>query len=122
MQDDNSLTAIGKALVLVGKYLRGGALLQAGSSQTLRLWAVVPPGAGLTLIALNKALAPTQQSVQVSGCGGVQTARVAWQLSGTGYTDSNPVLAQPANSSVPVLGGQMQLLLPPTSITVLSLL
>ena len=122
MQDDNSLTAIGKALVLVGKYLKGGTLLAAGSSQAVRLWAVLPPGSGLTLIALNKALTATQQSISISGCGeGVQAARVAWQLSGSGYTDSSPTLAQPTNVSVAVTAGQMQLLLPPTSITVLAL-
>lgn len=121
LQDDNTLTAIGKALALVGRYLKGGALLQAGSSQAVRLWAVVPPGAGVTLIALNKALAPTQQSVQLQGCDeGVRAARVAWQLSGTGYTDISPVLSQPVNVTVPVSGGQMQLLLPATSITVLT--
>ena len=122
MQDDNSLTAIGKALVLVGKYLRGGTLLQAGSSQAVRLWAVLPPGSGLTLIALNKALAATQQGITLSGCGGeLRNATVAWQLSGTAYTDSNPTLVQPVNVSVAITDGQMQLLLPPTSITVLSL-
>lgn len=121
-QDDNSLTAIGKALVLAGKYLKAGTLLQAGSSQTVRLWAVQPPSGGITLIALNKALNATQQVLQLSSCQAAASARVVAQLTGASYTDDKPVLAQPANgSSIPVVDGQLLLMLPPTSITVLTM-
>ena len=120
-QDDNSLTAIGKALALAGRYLKAGTLLQAGSSQTVRLWAVQPAGGRLTLIALNKALNATQQVLQLSSCQSASTATIAAQLTGTSYTDDKPVLAQPANgNSIPVVGGQLLLSLPPTSITVLT--
>ena len=120
-QDDNSLTAIGKALALAGRYLKAGTLLQAGSSQTVRLWAVQPPSGGVTLIALNKALNATQQLLQLSSCQSASSATVVAQLTGTSYTDDKPVLAQPANgTNIPVTGGQLLLVLPPTSITVLT--
>lgn len=61
VQEDNTFTALGNALALVGRYFAGGRLLQSGSSQLVRTWAVVPPGANLTIILLNKALTPTQQ-------------------------------------------------------------
>lgn len=60
-QEDNSLTALGTALAMVGRYFAGGRLLQSGSSELVRTWAVVPPGANLTIILLNKALTATQQ-------------------------------------------------------------
>lgn len=121
-QDDNSLTAIGKALALAGRYLKAGTLLQAGSSQTVRLWAVQPPSGGVILIALNKALNATEQVVQLSSCQASSSATIVAQLTGTSYTDDKPVLAQPANgTTVPVTGGQLLLGLPPTSITVLTM-
>lgn len=61
LQEDNTFTAVGTALSLVGKYFAGGQLLQSGSSQLVRTWAIVPPGGNLTIILLNKALTPTHQ-------------------------------------------------------------
>ena len=61
VQEDNTFTALGTAMSMVGGYFSGGRLLQSGSSQLVRTWAVVPPGANMTIILLNKALTPTQQ-------------------------------------------------------------
>lgn len=46
---------------MVGRWFGGGRLLQSGSSNTVRTWAVVPPRGNLTIILLNKALNATQQ-------------------------------------------------------------
>jgi hypothetical protein len=61
LQEDNTFTALGTALSLVSRYFAGGRLLQSGSSNTVRTWAVVPPGGNITIILLNKALTATQQ-------------------------------------------------------------
>jgi hypothetical protein len=119
VQDDNSLTAIGKALVLVGKYFGGGTLLQSGSSQSVRTWAIIPPGQNLTLILLNKALTVTQQDISLGACRGATSARLVWLLNGTAPTDPNPSLSQVNGVPVPVEDGSLYIALPPTSISVL---
>lgn len=121
MQEDNSLTALGKAMVLVGKFFKGGSLLQSGSSQTVRTWALLPPGQNLTLILLNKALTTTQQDLSLGACGNATSAKLVWLLNGTSPIDPNPSLSPMASVSYPVQGGRLSVALPPTSISVLQL-
>lgn len=121
MQDDNSLTAIGKALVFVGKYFRSGTLMFAGSSQSVRTWAVKQQGASWALLLINKALNTTQQDIALSSCMGSQVISTIWMLNGTGYTDPNPVIVQLPNTTAVLANGVLSIALPPVSITAVEL-
>ncbi|EIE20640.1 hypothetical protein COCSUDRAFT_57209 [Coccomyxa subellipsoidea C-169] len=127
LNEDNSLTALGTALSLVGRYFAGGRLLQSGSSNIVRTWAVVPPGSSLTIILLNKALTATQQEVSLlGGCFNSSSSSApnlapteAWLFNGTSPTDPAPVLnrIQDPSQLVTASNGRLIFALPPLSIT-----
>lgn len=117
MQDDDSLTAVGKALILVGKYLNNGTLMYVGSSQMVRTWAVKQLGTSWQLILLHKGLNVTQQDITLSSCLSAGAVSTVWQLTGTDYTDPKPTLRQLPNISATIANGVLSIALPPVSIT-----
>ena len=117
MQDDNSLTAIGKGLILLGKYFRNGKLIFVGSSQMVRTWAVKQSGTSWQLILLHKTLNVTHQDITLSSCSSSSAVSAVWQLTGTDYTDSKPTLRQLPNTTVTIANGVLSIALPPVSIT-----
>ena len=120
MQDDNSLTAVGKALALFGKYFEAGTIVSIGSSQAVRSWAVKPSSTSWVLIFLNKGFTTTQQDVTVSNCA-LNNIGAVWQLTGTNYTDLQPTLKKTPNSIAQVANGKLSIVLPPVSITAIEL-
>ena len=117
MQDDNSLTSVGKVLALFGKYFKAGTIMSMGSSQIVRSWAVKQSGTSWVLLFLNKAFTNTQQNVTMCNCAGSSSVNTIWQLTGTNHTDSKPTLTRLPNSLATLANGTMSIALPPVSIT-----
>ena len=117
MQDDNSLTSIGKGLALFGKYFRTGTIMSVGSSQRVRVWAVRQVGSSWVLLLLNKDFTPTQQTVLISACSVSESVKTIWQLTGTNYTDTKPTLKQVPNTLAAIANATLTIMLPPVSIT-----
>ena len=93
-------------------------LPQATSSQLVRLWAVRPPGGGLTLALLNKAPAPASQTVRVSDLpGGLTPAAQRTVFRGASDQDIYPTLGDVPGAAALGDGGLVTLELPPLSIT-----
>ncbi|KAK9835997.1 hypothetical protein WJX81_004851 [Elliptochloris bilobata] len=113
---DERPTALGTAFELLARCLRAGDLLQATSSQLVRLWAVRPPGGGLTLALLNKAPAASNQTVRVSDFSGPLAAAKRTVFRGASDADIYPTLGDVAGA-VEAHGGVVTLELPPLSVT-----
>ena len=93
-------------------------LPQATSSQLVRLWAVRPPGGGLTLALLNKAPAPASQAVRVSDLpGGLAPAARRTVFRGASDQDIYPTLGDVTGAVAIGEDGLVMLELPPLSIT-----
>ena len=121
LQDDNTLTATGTSLALLGKYFRVGTLMFVGSSQTVRTWAIKRPDASLVLALLNKALSVTDQDIFLTNCLNLTEVRAAWMLSGTAYTDAKPTLTKVSPTVAHIADGILSITLPAVSIVVLEL-
>ena len=119
VQDDNTLTATGTSLALLGKYFRVGTLLSVGSSQTVRTWAIKRSDASLVLALLNKALIVTDQDILLTKCSNLTEVRAAWMLSGTAYTDAKPTLTKVQHTMAHIANGVLSITLPAVSIVVL---
>ena len=119
MQDDNTLTATGTSLALLGKYFKVGTLMSVGSSQTVRTWAIKRPDASLVLVLLNKALSVTDQDIILRSCSNTTVAHAAWMLSGTAYTDAKPTLTKVQHTMAHIANGVLSVTLPAVSIVVL---
>ena len=119
MQDDNTLTSVGKALALFGKYFKAGTMMSMGSSQFVRSWAIKQSGTSWVLLLLNKAFTNTQQNVTMSNCAGSSSVDTIWQLTGTNHTDSKPTLTRISNTLATLANGTLSIALPPVSITAL---
>ena len=119
LQDDNTLTATGTSLALLGKYFKVGTLVSVGSSQTVRTWAIQRPDASLVLALLNKALSLTDQNISLMNCMNVSEVRAAWMLSGSAYTDMKPTLTKAPNDIARIANGILSISLPAVSIVVL---
>ena len=119
MQDDNSLTSIGKALALFGKYFKAGTIMSMGSSQGVRAWAVKQSGTSWVLVLLNKAFTPTLQKVLMSPSLTPESVNTIWQLTGTNYTDPKPTLTEVPNTLATIANKTLTIMLPPVSITAL---
>ena len=119
MQDDNTLTATGTSLALLGKYFRTGTLMSVGSSQIVRAWAIKQPDASLVLALLNKALNTTAQDISLINCANITEVHAAWMLSGTAYTDTKPTLTRVSHTMANIANGILSITLPAVSIVVL---
>ena len=119
LQDDNTLTATGTSLALLGKYFKIGTLISVGSSQTVRTWAIKRPDASLVLALLNKALSVTDQDILLTKCSNLTKARATWMLSGTAYTDAKPTLTKVQHTMAHIANGVLSVTLPAVSIVVL---
>lgn len=119
MQDDNTLTATGTSVALLGKYFKTGTLISVGSSQIVRTWAIKRPDASLALALLNKALSSTAQDISLINCANMTEVRTAWILSGTAYTDTKPTLTKASHTMAQMANGILSITLPAVSIVVL---
>jgi alpha-N-arabinofuranosidase len=112
---DNSLTAIGKAISLWGKFLED-EMLQTKGGNMVKCFATKTDGASLTVFIINKDTIDHKVPLQINNANEKLESGESWIFTGASIFDSNPELSKQNNISyMPA----MVLLFPAISINIL---
>ncbi|MDZ7606069.1 MAG: hypothetical protein U5K79_10890 [Cyclobacteriaceae bacterium] len=87
---DNTLTSIGKALSIWGKYLED-EMLKAKSTKYVKCYATKTDGKYLTVFALNKDTVQHEAILELNNLEGTLAKGELWVFSGTSPTDAKPI-------------------------------
>ncbi|KAK9823048.1 hypothetical protein WJX81_003290 [Elliptochloris bilobata] len=122
---DNTLSPIGLAVAIAGKYMRTGDLVQSDSLYQIRSWAVMTPGyQGIHLMLLNRGFTAVSQPIQFNSYGGNRNNGQLWVFGAhSGFTsspdtDTSPTFVQ-ISTSLQIVNNQLIVQLKPVSLTVI---
>ncbi|KAK9834900.1 hypothetical protein WJX81_007315 [Elliptochloris bilobata] len=125
LQPDNTLSPMGMAVAILGKYFRTGDLQSTDSLAYIRTWAILTNGyTGINFILLNRGPA-VSQTISFNWYYGNKNNGQQWVFgahagySGSPDTDPSPTFTQVANNLGINSANQLTVMLPAVSVTVL---
>ncbi|KAK9834894.1 hypothetical protein WJX81_006971 [Elliptochloris bilobata] len=127
LRDDNSWTPNGTAITILGQFFRSGELIRDFWTKSVRAWAVLTrDGHGLTVIMLHCGSKPARQVVRVSSYSGCASNGQLWTWQahegheGEPHEDRDPIWGLTGGGLRLGDDGELQLRLPPVSISVVA--